>query len=565
MSIALALAGMLCFAPAAHAAATGLGDPFFPKSGNPGYDVADYNLSLNYQPHKNLLRATDTITATATEGLVEYSLDLYKLKATAVSVDGVPVAFRQSPSKLNITPPALISAGQQFTTVVSYRGRPGPIQDPDGSFEGWFRTGDGAVAFGEPLGTATWAACNNTLVDKATWSVEINVPANLHGVASGQLTGVRRNGARKLFNWRESQPMTPYLAALDIGRGAVKRSSSAGIPTWTAVDPRVSRATRRVLRKLPAVIRFEQRIFGPYPFDSAGSIVDPATVGYALESQTRPTYSFDTDLITVVHETAHQWFGDSVGLSRWPDIWLNEGFADWSELYWSERHGGLSAKQALRRYRRQSRTRRKLWAPPPGRPGDAKYLFAQSVYLRGGMALEALREKVGTPTFFDILQTWTAQNRYGTAKTNQFIALAESISGKDLGPLFQRWLFKRGNPTRGKPARPLQGFQQWPAVPMAESRPRRVEVRSCTPQLEQCVAVIEQDLPDLGVEVGAESVADHGQRRIHAQGGAVGAVAEQSVEDVRDRDDPALERNLITGKAQRIAVAVPALVMGQRD
>jgi aminopeptidase N len=443
LTIALTLAGILCLAPAAHAA-TGVGDPFFPDSGTPGVDIGNYDVSLSYDPGKNLLHGNETITATATEGLTDFPLDLYKLKVSSVSVDGVPAAFRRLKDKVDITPPSIISVGQQFTVAIAYHGHPGTIVDPDGSHEGWFRTGDGGVAFGEPLGTATWVPCNNSLTDKATWTMRVDVPASLHGAADGRLVGITKSAGRKTFTWRESQPMATYLAALDVGRGALQYSTSAGIPTWTAIDPRVSAKSKRLVRRLPEIIRFETKAFGPYPFDSAGAIIDPARVGYALETQTRPTYSFDTDLITIVHETAHQWFGDSVGFSKWPDIWLAEGFATWAEMYWNEKHGGPPARQVLKRYRRDKNPT--LWKPPPARPGDPKYLFSTSTYYRGGMALEALREKIGTQTFLAILRDWTAQHQYGNATTKQFTDLAESVSGRDLGPFFQRWLYRRGKP-----------------------------------------------------------------------------------------------------------------------
>src|SRR5262245_39164918 len=106
LALAAASAPAASAAEAAPLATDGLGDPFFPKAGNPGYDVSDYDLALDYQPSTNRLQATDTITATATEGLVEYSLDLYRLRVTAVTVDGMPVAFRRVGAKVNITPPA---------------------------------------------------------------------------------------------------------------------------------------------------------------------------------------------------------------------------------------------------------------------------------------------------------------------------------------------------------------------------------------------------------------------------------------------------------------------------
>ena len=249
------------------------------------------------------------------------------------------------------------------------------------------------------------------------------------------------------YRWRESAQMSPYLALVDIGRGRLVRERIAGLPAWNLVDPRLEEYSRPILDRLGEVIRFEQRVFGPYPFDSAGSVVDYAPgVGYALETQSRPIYLFIPDLTTVVHETAHQWFGDSVGLQRWPNIWLNEGFATWAEWYYSERHGGPSARAFFRLIYKLPATRAGIWDPPSGHPGQAKNLFAPSTYIRGGMALEALRIKIGTRPMLKVLRRWATAHRYGSANIKQFIGLAEEVSGENLGPLFQRWLYRRGKP-----------------------------------------------------------------------------------------------------------------------
>jgi aminopeptidase N len=442
--IGLSLIGLLGVSVAA--ARTAPRDPFFPRSGNPGYDVSDYALDLAYQPRNGRLNATATIAATAGRRLSNFSLDLDGLKVTAVSVDGRAARFGRGRGKLKVAPRTPPAAGAEFTTVVHYRGKPELVTDPDGSQEGWYRTDDGALAVGEPVGTATWIPCNNTLTDKALFSFEITVPRGLKGVANGRLTGVTRRGSQTVFAWSAAEPMAPYLAGIEIGRGELVRGKIGALPTWTLVDPRLAADSWPVLRKLPEVIHFESGIYGPYPFDAAGSIVDVAGFAYALETQTRPVYAFVPDLTTVVHETAHQWFGDSVGLKRWPNIWLNEGFATWTQWYYAERHGGTPAARTFRALYRVPAANTRFWDPPSGHPGTAKNIFATSTYVRGAMALEALREKIGTAKMLKTLRRWATEHRYGNADIDQFIALAEEVSGRDLGPLFQRWLYKRGKP-----------------------------------------------------------------------------------------------------------------------
>jgi aminopeptidase N len=442
--ICLAFVGLLGRSVAA--AKSGPADPFFPRSGNPGYDVSDYDVHLSYLPGSGKLHATTSIEATAGQRLRRFSLDLDGLDVTAVSVDGEPAGVARGRGKLKVIPHRSLTAGQAFTTVVHYQGRPEAVTDPDGTIEGWYRTGDGALGVGEPLGTAAWIPCDNTLADKAAFSFRIGVPKGLKGVANGRLTGVTRQGSRTVFDWSEAEPMDPYLAVIDIGRGKLVHSRIAGVPAWTLVDPRLAKQSRATLRALPEIIRFESSVFGPYPFDTAGSIVDVTGLDYALETQTRPIYAFPPDLTTVVHETAHQWFGDSVGLKRWPDIWLNEGFATWAEWYYAERHGGTSALRTFRALDRVPASNTGFWDPPPGHPGSAENLFAPSTYMRGAMALEALRIKLGTKTMLEVLRHWATRHRYGRVDTDQFVGLANQVSGRRLGPFFHRWLYERGKP-----------------------------------------------------------------------------------------------------------------------
>jgi aminopeptidase N len=422
-------------------------EPFFPAAGNPGIDVLHYGASFSFTPATGTIRADTVVTIAATRRLPRFSLDLDGLRVTAVEVDRESARFSRERGKLWIRPPAAIAAGERFYVTVFYRGRPRTVVDPDGTKEGWLRTDDGAVALGEPKGTPAWLPCDNVPADKATFDVTVVVPRPLVAVSNGRLRGPESLGPRRRFSWHEERPMSTYLALVDIGRGRLARSTIAGLPSWTLVDPRLAKGSRAMLAELPQVIRFESRLYGDYPFEAAGSVVDYVPdVGYALENQTRPFYPYVPDLTTVVHETAHQWFGDSVGLKRWPNIWLNEGFATWTEWYYAECHGGRSARAIFTRLYRVPASDESVWKPPPGHPGSPKRMFGPSVYIRGAMALEALRLKIGTKPMLRLLREWEAGHRYGSADIAEFTSLAEEISGQDLHPFFQRWLYKPGKP-----------------------------------------------------------------------------------------------------------------------
>ena len=372
----------------------GLGDPFFPRAGNGGYDVSHYALTLRYAPSANRLRATARISATATEGLSRFDLDLRGLEVSTVRVDGATADFRRRGQELVITPRHPLTGGRRFKVRVRYRGRPHPVIDPDGSKDGWIPTDDGAFVANEPQGAPTWFPCNDHPSDKAKYDFRVTVPNGVTAVANGRLGRRILHRRHSTFVWHEHSPMATYLATVTTGRFMIARSRADGIPSYIAVDP--TRAPATSLAKIPAILRFYGSRFGDYPFDQTGAIVDHApSVGYSLETQTRPLFDGTPDQVTLAHELAHQWFGDDVTPSSWPEVWLNEGFATWSEWFWTQRSGGPDTAAVFDSLYATDRDDTRFWNPPPADPGTPENLFDGTIYVRGGMALEALRQRVG--------------------------------------------------------------------------------------------------------------------------------------------------------------------------
>ena len=430
------------------AGSSGLGDPFFPNAGNGGYDVTHYSLTLSYEPSTNRLTGTAVITASATQNLSSFDLDLRGFSISRLLVNGRPATFlRSGEQELVITPPAGLMSGSVFVVEVDYVGTPTVVTDPDQSIEGWIPTDDGAFVVGEPQGSPAWYPVNDNPRDKATFDFTITVPAGLTAMANGVLVSHTTAGGRTTWVWDETHPMAPYLATATLGRFDLTVSTTtAGTPTYVAVDPQLPKG--HVLDELPAVVDFFTSIYGPYPFNAVGAIVDSAkVVGYSLETQTKPVFDRMPNEATLVHELAHMWFGDSVTLTAWPDIWLHEGFATWSEWIWSEYQGNKSAAQWLKQLLNTPAQDTAFWTPPPGAPGMPALMFNGTTYNRGAMTLEALREKIGDPTFFQLMRDWATQHRYGNVTTAQFIDLAQQLSGLDLGRFFDVWLYQPDKPT----------------------------------------------------------------------------------------------------------------------
>jgi aminopeptidase N len=433
------------------AGALGAGDPYFPRYGNGGYDVQHYDLAIRYAPASNVLRGIATIEALATQELSCFSLDLNGLQVRSVEVDGLAAERSRTPQDLKITPAQPLADGASFVVEVRYRGVPRPFVLPGTTVpSGFMHTGDGFIVAGEPESAATWFPVNDHPTDPATYTFRVTVPAGLRVVANGVREGVTSNGDRTTHVWQVHEPMASYLATVDVGEFRLRfDETGSGVPLIDAVHRDLGRRVDDALARQPAILTYLESLFGPYPFESVGAIVTNAPkLGFALETQTRPIYPsayFPGAVPVIVHELAHQWFGDLVAVERWRHIWLNEGFATYAEWLWSEDRGHGTTRQRLRDTFGGIPQDHPFWRVIVGNPGPDD-LFHDAVYTRGAMTLQALREEVGNVAFFDTLRAWIETNAFGTGTTEEFVALAEQESGQELDELFDVWLFTPRKP-----------------------------------------------------------------------------------------------------------------------
>ncbi|MFF5206674.1 M1 family metallopeptidase [Streptosporangium sp. NPDC000396] len=429
--------------------APGIGDPDFPTDGNGGYDVDHYRLKIDYDPATKHFSGVAGIEAKATQDLTRFNLDLSGFKVDKITVDGGSATFERAKDELTVIPAKPIQDKAKFTVEVAYAGEPKPITGSSnlGTY-GFIPTKDGAFVTGEPNGAKTWFPNNDHPADKALYDFEITVPEGLTVLANGELVGQPSTSEGKTtFVWRESHPMVSYLATMTLGKFELRQGKTgAGIKNLAAVDPRYRGSLDSLYTLTGKITDYWSTVFGPYPFSSTGGVIDDFSAGYALENQTKPMYGgFIPKEDTISHELAHQWFGDSLSIKRWKDLWLNEGFATYAEWLWSEHQGTATAERTFRT-QYAAAADAPIWKYPPGRakPDD---LFNNSVYTRGGMTLHALRQRIGDQAFFKLLKTWNTEHKYGHVTTDEFIALAEKISGKQLGTLFDAWLFTPKKPT----------------------------------------------------------------------------------------------------------------------
>ncbi|MEU6404513.1 M1 family metallopeptidase [Streptomyces sp. NPDC046985] len=430
--------------------APGIGDSYFPELGNGGFDARHYALDVAYDPATGRLDGRTTLTARATENLSSFDLDLQKLQVTRVDVDGRRARFTRRGDELRITPRQTLRKHRSFTVTVAYGGIPEPLGGPIvfGSHYGWMKTDDGVFVACEPNAASTWFPSSDHPSDKATYDIRIKAPKGLTGVSNGRLVSAYTRGGSSYAHWRESRPMATYLATATIGKFDVRTGRTpGGIPMYVAIDPKLKDSNKvDVYAVTAAATDYWSRVFGPYPFEETGAIVDDMPeAGFSLEVQSKPAYSAVRSETTIVHELAHQWFGDSVSVKHWKDIWLNEGFATYAQWLWAEHQGTRSAHDSFRAVYDAIPADDAFWQVKVADP-QRDTMFAGAVYQRGAMTLQALRERIGDKAFFKLLPAWTRLHRYGNADTADFVRLAEQVSGQRLDGLFHTWLRTTGKP-----------------------------------------------------------------------------------------------------------------------
>ena len=355
---AVAVVGLLLVTPAAAqaqegeelerprcAGARGVGDLDYPNYGNGGYDVSHYDLDVTYDPATDRLQGQAAIRASATQGLCRFNLDLVGLEVSSVEVDGRAAQWTRTAHELVVTPGRPIDGGREFEVSIQYGGVPVEFTIPGFDIRtGFMATPDGANVVGQPEVAAAWFPVNDHPIDKASYSFDVTVPNGFEVVANGFLRGKERSHGWTTWEWEAREPMASYLATIDIGLWDVDRwRTDTGLPVYDAVDSAIKGGLRREidssLARQGEILGVLSDAFGPYPFSTVGAIVDNQDdLFFTLETQTRPVYSklFWVDAqgnpangdFVVVHELAHQWFGDDLALGALAGHLAQRGFRD---------------------------------------------------------------------------------------------------------------------------------------------------------------------------------------------------------------------------------------------
>ncbi|WP_078503999.1 M1 family metallopeptidase [Streptomyces viridochromogenes] len=467
----LALAVSVCLTAASPPVTPlGVGDRLFPHLGNPGYDVQSYDLSFTYSgTNSKPLQAVTTINAWTTDDLDRVNLDFAHGKVKSVEVDGEPAAFSSAGEDLVVTPEDPLPDGSWTRITVRHTSDPVYGKDRDG---GWVRTSDGLAMANQADAAHVVFPCNDHPSDKAMFTIRVTAPNGYTAVANGLPTDVERAGKATTWRYRTRHPMATELAQVSIGRSTVvHRTGPHGLPLRDVVPSGHRKELEPWLKKTPAQISWMEGKVGRYPFETYGLLMADASTGFELETQTLSL--FERGLFTgtglpkwyiesiMVHELAHQWFGDSVSPRSWSDLWLSEGHATWYEALYAAEKSGRPLEARMKAAYAASDRWRAAGGPPAApkvpTPGKKNGIFRPNVYDGAALVLYALRQEIGSTAFERLERAWVSRHQDGSAGTADFVALAEEISGRHLDGFLRAWLYGEKTP-------PMPGQPEWKSV-----------------------------------------------------------------------------------------------------
>ncbi|MBN8821728.1 MULTISPECIES: M1 family aminopeptidase [unclassified Spirosoma] len=433
--------------------------------GDASIDVTYYGLDLRFTTSPASMTAATTVTFKSTvPGLASFFLDLNStttastgLKVDSVKASAQKLTFQHAQNKLTITLNQPISNGQVFTVTVFYHGVPESGTNDSFSFGKHESTNDPVIwSLSEPYGSSDWFPCRDTPADKAdSSSVRITAPVQLVSVSNGKLISTTTNtDGTKTYLWKNSYPIAQYLISIAVSNYAQYDTPYAygngTMPVTHYIYPENLAQVQTNLALTPSMIQLFTNRFGEYPFlrEKYGH----AQFAYGnggMEHQTISSMELRAlTPTTIAHELAHQWFGDKITCRDWQNIWLNEGFASYGEAVYTESASGQSGYQSyMNNFMTSARIAQgSIYVQDIS--NFSNIFNANRSYAKGATVLHMLRGVVGDSTFFRILRTYAASPlvAYKTAVTEDFQAIAQQVSEKNLNYFFSQWIYGAGYP-----------------------------------------------------------------------------------------------------------------------
>jgi aminopeptidase N len=434
----------------------------YPK--NPKVDILHYAFRITLSDTTDRIQGEATIDARfMADGISALRLDLTNaaetqgakgMHVTSVTANGKAVNFRHVNDVLTIDLPALSKSNQRSTFVISYHGIPATgLKIANNKY------GD-RTFFSDnwPDKGRNWLPIVDHPYDKATCEFMVTAPAHYQVVSNGlKVEETDTKDGNRVTHWKQSVPIASWLYVLGVARFAVQQVDQfdhKSIETWVYYQDR-ERGFYDFATPTKQVLEFYSNYVGPFAYEKLANIQSNSVSG-GMEAASAILYS-EKSVVgdrnerwrnVVIHEIAHQWFGNAVTEYDWDDVWLSEGFATYFTLLFIEHQYGRDA--FLRGLADSKKLVDTFYAKNPGyrivhdNLQDMNQVTSSQTYQKGSWILHMLRGVLGTDVFWKGIQTYYSRYMNGNASTSDFRRVMEEVSGQNLGGFFDQWLYKPG-------------------------------------------------------------------------------------------------------------------------
>ena len=409
------------------------------------YDVRHYDIDLIIDPALHKVTGTVQMSIEVVDNSIDsVEVDLLNnMTVTNILVSEAPASYVHQNDLINITLDRVYSAGESVELLIEYNGN--PAASGLGSFGFDLHDGKPMIwSLSEPFGARNWWPCKDQPSDKAdSADIRVTVPAGMIVASNGVLREVRDNGDTETYCWHEGYPIVTYLVSIAIYEYTTysdyyKYSPTDSMEIQFYVFPDHLESVQANYAKTKEMLAIFSELYGPYPFLDEKYGHAEFIFGGGMEHQTCTSLGGWSEAL-IAHELAHQWWGDMITCRDFHHIWLNEGFATYSEaLYWEQ----VGGKEAYFEDINKNKYLGEGTVYVPDLTDVWRIFHGGLSYNKGSWILHMLRHVVGDTVFFDILQAYyDSQFQHGTAITEDFQAVCEAISGMELDWFFQEWIY----------------------------------------------------------------------------------------------------------------------------
>ena len=429
-------------------------------------DVINYDIRLDISDlsSKRISGYTEIIFLPEYTGMQIFTFDLEQLTVDSVWLNGSSVSWSYNQLILNVISQGTHQLGDTLVTRIFYQGQ--PITDP-GGFGGFTFTNDTFFAYNLGVGMTVdphnfgrcWYPCKDNFTERATYDFHIRTSNTRNAVCNGtRISDTDLLDGTHVEHWKLRDSIPTYLSSVAISNyvlhQAMIQTSLGPVPFTLHVNPQDSLNAVNSMLRLDTTLKMFEHYFGPYVWERVGYVSVPFNGG-AMEHATSIAYprltlnGSNTFEWLYAHELAHAWFGNLVTCHTAQDMWLNEGFAAWTEGFFYEK---LNSLPEGRTYMRQKHRRAMQFRAAsdggfyPVSPVQHSITYGSTVYELGASTVQTLRHYIGDSLFFPAIHAYMQQYGFKTATSDDFRAFMEQQTGVPLTDFFDNWVYNTGTP-----------------------------------------------------------------------------------------------------------------------